>query len=82
MLQTAKKQRIPHYINKLDVTNNIDEALKENLFNTSSYLFEEPQNFLKQKLREPAIYQQQQNNHNKKLHHSSIDNFVRCTFGL
>lgn len=30
--------------------------LKENLFNTSSYLFEEPEHLLKQELREPAIY--------------------------
>lgn len=29
---------IPHYINKLDVVDDVDEALKENLFNTSSYL--------------------------------------------
>ena len=28
----------------------------ENLFKTSSYLFEEPENLLKQELREPAIY--------------------------
>ena len=47
---------IPHYINKLDVDTDIDEALKENLFNTSSYLYEEPENLLKQELREPAIY--------------------------
>ena len=47
---------IPHYINKLDVVDDVDEALKENLFNTSSYLFEEPENLLKQELREPAIY--------------------------
>ena len=47
---------IPHYINKLDVEKDVDEALKENLFNTSSYLFEEPENLLKQELREPAIY--------------------------
>ncbi len=47
---------IPHYINKLDVRNDIDAALKDNLFNTSSYLFEEPENLLKQELREPAIY--------------------------
>ena len=47
---------IPHYINKLDVDCDIDEALKENLFNTSSYLYEEPENLLKQELREPAIY--------------------------
>lgn len=47
---------IPHYINKLAVVDDIDEALKDNLFNTSSYLFEEPENLLKQELREPAIY--------------------------
>lgn len=47
---------IPHYINKLDVEYNLDEALLENLFNPSSYLFEEPDNLLKQELREPAIY--------------------------
>lgn len=47
---------IPHYINKLDVYDDVDEALKENLFNTSSYLFEEPENLLKQELREPAVY--------------------------
>lgn len=47
---------IPHYINKLDVVSDVDDALKENLFNTSSYLFEEPENLLKQELREPAIY--------------------------
>lgn len=47
---------IPHYINKLNIDDDIDEALKENLFNTSGYLFEEPENLLKQELREPAIY--------------------------
>lgn len=47
---------IPHYINKLDVEDNLDDALLENLFNTSSYLFEEPENLLKQELREPAVY--------------------------
>ena len=47
---------IPHYINKLDVDADVDDALKENLFNTSSYLYEEPENLLKQELREPAIY--------------------------
>ena len=47
---------IPHYINKLAVENDVDEALKDNLFNTSSYLFEEPEKLLKQELREPAIY--------------------------
>ena len=47
---------IPHYINKLEIDNSLDEALLENLFNTSGYLFEEPENLLKQELREPAIY--------------------------
>ena len=47
---------IPHYINKLDVENDLDEALLENLFNPAGYLFEEPENLLKQELREPAVY--------------------------
>lgn len=47
---------IPHYINKLEVAGNLDEALLENLFEPSSYLFEEPENLLKQELREPAVY--------------------------
>ncbi len=47
---------IPHYINKLNVKDSLDAALLENLFNTSGYLFEEPENLLKQELREPAIY--------------------------
>lgn len=47
---------IPHYINKLEVEDDLDEALLENLFSTSGYLFEEPENLLKQELREPAIY--------------------------
>ena len=47
---------IPHYINKLEMEQNIDTALMENLFNSAGYLFEEPENLLKQELREPAIY--------------------------
>ncbi len=47
---------IPHYINKLGVKDNLDEALLENIFDSSSYLFEEPENLLKQELREPGIY--------------------------
>lgn len=47
---------IPHYINKLAAADDIDAALKDNLFNTSGYLFEEPENLLKQELREPAMY--------------------------
>lgn len=47
---------IPHYINKLNVKDDVDAALLENLFSTSGYLFEEPENLLKQELREPAVY--------------------------
>ncbi|MCD8074540.1 MAG: ATP-binding protein [Lachnospiraceae bacterium] len=47
---------IPHYINKLEVEDDLEEALLENLFDPSAYLFEEPENLLKQELREPAIY--------------------------
>ena len=37
---------IPHYINKLNVKDDVDAALLENLFSTSGYLFEEPENLL------------------------------------
>lgn len=47
---------VPHYINKLKVKSDLDEALITNLFDRSSYLYEEPENLLKQELREPAIY--------------------------
>lgn len=47
---------VPHYINKLNVKSDLDEALLVNLFDRSGYLYEEPANLLKQELREPAIY--------------------------
>ena len=47
---------IPHYINKLNVNGSIRDALLENFFDRTSYLFEEPDNLLKQELREPAGY--------------------------
>lgn len=47
---------IPHYINKLNVTDSLDDSLMDNLFDRSAYLFEEPDNLLKQELREPAVY--------------------------
>lgn len=47
---------IPHYINKLNVKGDFDNALLENFFDSSAYLFEEPNNLLKQELREPAVY--------------------------
>jgi len=47
---------VPHYINKLDVRGSVRDALINNFFDTSAYLFEEPENLLKQELREPAVY--------------------------
>ena len=47
---------VPHYIKKLDVKKSIDDALLANFFNPASYLYEEPENMLKQELREPALY--------------------------
>ena len=47
---------VPHYINKLAVKGTVRDALLENFFDTSAYLFEEPENLLKQELRESAIY--------------------------
>lgn len=47
---------IPHYINKLNVGGDLRNALIENFFDRSSYLFEEPTNLLKQELREPGVY--------------------------
>ena len=47
---------IPHYINKLGVGDSLDEAIIDNVFDRSGYLFEEPENLLKQELREPGIY--------------------------
>ena len=42
---------VPHYINKLDVRGSVDEALLDNFFDRSSYLYEELGNLLKQELR-------------------------------
>lgn len=47
---------VPHYINKLAVRSSVDEALLDNFFDRSAYLYEEPGNLLKQELREPAMY--------------------------
>ena len=47
---------VPHYINKLGIKGDLDKALLKNLFDRSSYLYEEPANLLKQELREPGLY--------------------------
>lgn len=47
---------IPHYINKLGIRSSLDEAIIDSVFDRSGYLFEEPENLLKQELREPGVY--------------------------
>lgn len=47
---------IPLYMSKLDDSKSMEENIKENFFDTSAYLFEEPGNLLKQKCREPMQY--------------------------
>lgn len=47
---------IPHYINKLGVHGSLDDAIVDSVFDRSGYLFEEPENLLKQELREPGVY--------------------------
>ncbi len=47
---------VPHYINLLNVRTSVKDALISNLFNTAASLFEEPENLLRQELREPAVY--------------------------
>lgn len=47
---------VPLYIEKLNVQNDINQALLHNLFNPASFLYEEPENLLRQELREPSVY--------------------------
>jgi AAA+ ATPase superfamily predicted ATPase len=47
---------IPLYVERLSKYKNIKEAMLNELFDNSGYLFEEPKNLLKQELREPALY--------------------------
>ena len=47
---------IAHYVNKLEYEGSLREALLDHFFDPSAYLFEEPENLLKQELREPAVY--------------------------
>lgn len=46
----------PHYFLQFDKSLSVEENIKERLLDTSSYLFEEPQNLLKQEVREAALY--------------------------
>lgn len=46
----------PQYLMQLDDTLSIKENIKNTHLNPSSFIFEEPNNLLKQEVREPAIY--------------------------
>ncbi|MCI5586633.1 MAG: AAA family ATPase [Lachnospiraceae bacterium] len=47
---------IPLYMSKLDDNKSIEDNIKNNFFDTSAYLFEEPGNLIKQECREPMQY--------------------------
>ena len=46
----------PQYLLQMDDSLTVEENIKRNFLNTESYLFEEPNNLLKQEVREPAVY--------------------------
>lgn len=47
---------IPQYLEKISDKKSIEDNIKDNFLDTSSYLFEEPGNLIKQELREPSQY--------------------------
>ncbi len=47
---------IPLYMSKLDDKESMEDNIKDNFFDTSAYLFEEPGNLIKQECREPMQY--------------------------
>ena len=47
---------IPLYMSKLDDKKSMEENIKDNFFDISAYLFEEPGNLMKQECREPMQY--------------------------
>ena len=46
----------PQYLLQMDDKLSIEENIKNTFFNSTSSLFEEPENLLKQEVREPALY--------------------------
>lgn len=47
---------IPLYMSKVDENKSMEDNIKDNFFDTSAYLFEEPGNLIKQECREPMQY--------------------------
>lgn len=46
----------PQYLMQVNTSLSIEENIKNTFLNPSSFIFEEPNNLLKQEVREPAIY--------------------------
>jgi AAA+ ATPase superfamily predicted ATPase len=46
----------PQYLMQIDTGLSLEENIKNTFLNPSSFLFEEPENLLKQEVREPAVY--------------------------
>ncbi len=46
----------PQYLLQMDDTRSVEENIKNTFLNPTSSLFEEPENLLKQEVREPALY--------------------------
>ena len=46
----------PQYLLQMDDNISLEDNIKDKLLNSTSYLFEEPNNLLQQEVREPAIY--------------------------
>lgn len=47
---------VPQYLEKVDQSKSLKENLMQLFFQTSAYLYDEPQMLMKQELREPAVY--------------------------
>ncbi|MCL2607061.1 MAG: ATP-binding protein [Methanomassiliicoccaceae archaeon] len=47
---------IPQYLNTISKSPTVEEGIKDAFFSKDGFLYEEPQNLLKQELREPAMY--------------------------
>lgn len=47
---------IPLYMSKMDEEKSMEDNIKDNFFDTSAYLYEEPGNLIKQECREPMQY--------------------------
>ena len=56
ILAYAAAGGIPQYIDIISREQNVEKGIFESFFKKSGHLYEEPENLLKQELREPAVY--------------------------